>query len=117
MRRGEVWSVSGGPDYAGKPRPAVIVQDDAFNPGDSVTLCPLTTDSKGGPLARVSVEATASNGLRQNSRLMVDKIITVPIAKLGARIGVLSDTDMDALDQAMLVFLGLASAGRRRASG
>ena len=31
MRRSEVWTVSGGKDYAGKPRPVVIIQDDAFD--------------------------------------------------------------------------------------
>jgi mRNA interferase MazF len=31
MKRGDIWTVSGGKDYAGKPRPVVIVQDDAFN--------------------------------------------------------------------------------------
>ena len=30
MNRGEIWTVAGVPAYAGKPRPAVIVQDDAF---------------------------------------------------------------------------------------
>ncbi len=28
MRRGEVWTVAGGKDYAGKPQPVVIVQED-----------------------------------------------------------------------------------------
>ena len=28
MKRDEVWTVSGGKDYAGKPRPIVIVQDE-----------------------------------------------------------------------------------------
>ena len=43
MRRGEIWTVAGGPDYAGKPRPAVILQDDAFDATRSVALCPLTS--------------------------------------------------------------------------
>ena len=30
MTRGDVWTVSG-TGYAGKPRPAVIVQDDRFD--------------------------------------------------------------------------------------
>src|SRR5438034_9522234 len=30
MKRGEVWTAAGGPDYAGKPRPVVVVQDDRF---------------------------------------------------------------------------------------
>ena len=31
MRRGDIWTVAGGKDYAGKPRPVVIVQDDSFD--------------------------------------------------------------------------------------
>lgn len=38
MRRGEIWTVSGGNDYAGKPRPAVILQDDGFDGTASVTI-------------------------------------------------------------------------------
>ena len=43
MRRAEIWTVAGGAGYAGKPRPAVNVQDDCFDT-DSVTICPFTTD-------------------------------------------------------------------------
>jgi mRNA interferase MazF len=32
MRRGEIWTVAGGAAYAGKPRPAVIIQDDGSTP-------------------------------------------------------------------------------------
>ena len=41
MKRGEIWTVSGGKDYAGKPRPVVIVQEDgsiAVKPIMRVTL-------------------------------------------------------------------------------
>ena len=31
MRRGEVWTAAGGPGYAGKPRPVVVIQDDRFD--------------------------------------------------------------------------------------
>jgi len=50
MNRGEVWIVAGGGDYAGKPRPVVIFQDDAFDQLDSVTICPFTTDPTDLPL-------------------------------------------------------------------
>jgi mRNA interferase MazF len=50
MRRGEIWTVSGGKDYAGKPRPVVIVQDDAFDETDSITICAFTTDPTEAPL-------------------------------------------------------------------
>ena len=40
MKRGEIWTVAGGAAYAGKPRPAVIVQDDRFDANDSIVVCP-----------------------------------------------------------------------------
>ena len=35
MRRGDIWTVAGGKDYAGKRLPVVIVQDDSFDGTDS----------------------------------------------------------------------------------
>ena len=51
MKRGEIWTVAGGAAYAGKPRPAVIVQDDRFDANDSIVVCPLTTDPTPAPLS------------------------------------------------------------------
>jgi mRNA interferase MazF len=115
MKRGEVWTVSGAKDYAGKPRPVVIVQDDSFSVTNSVTVCAFTTDETEAPLFRIMIEPHAENGLRANSRLMVDKLTTVPKLKIGKRLGRLSDEDMVRLNQAMLVFLGLAVSPRGRA--
>jgi len=108
MRRGEIWTVGGGADYAGKPRPAVIVQDDRFDATASVTLCAFTTDSTDAPLLRPVIEPSEGNGLKAVSRLMVDKITTVSKAKLGSRVGRLGDEDIIRLDRALVVFLGLA---------
>src|SRR5271154_6855126 len=112
MRRGDIWTVSGGRDYAGKPRPVVIVQDNAFDATDSTTICSFTTDPTEAPLFRLPVEPNERNGLRSSSRLMVDKITTVPKAKVGARVGRLDDEDILRLNQAVLVFLGLAVSPR-----
>jgi mRNA interferase MazF len=108
MKRGEVWTAAGGPDYAGKPRPVVIVQDDRFDLTASITVCAFTTEPADVPLTRLTVEPTEANGLRTPSRLMVDKIATFPRAKLGNRIGRLGDEDMVRLNRAILIFLGLA---------
>lgn len=110
MRRGEIWTVSGGTNYAGKPRPAVIVQDDRFDT-DSVTVCPLTTDPIEAPLFRLPVEPSEQNGLKARSRLMVDKLTTVPRAKLGNRVGALDDATVVALNRSTIVFLGIAAGG------
>lgn len=109
MRRAEIWTVSGGGTYTGKPRPAVIVQDDHFNT-DSVVLCPFTTDPTDAPLFRLLISPDHSNGLEQPSRIMVDKITTVRRSRLGSRIGVLDDANILRLNRAIVVFLGVATS-------
>jgi len=106
--RGEVWTVSGGPGYAGKPRPAVIVQDDVFAATASVTICLLTTDPAEAPLFRPDIAPDGTNGLTKASRAMADKLVTVERARLGALVGRLSREDMARVSVAMMVFLGMA---------
>lgn len=110
MKRGEIWTVAGGAAYAGKPRPAVIVQDDRFDANDSIIVCPLTTDATSAPIFRLPVEPTAVNGLQVPCRLMVDKLTAVPRARLGRRLGSLGRDEIKALNRALFVFLGLAEA-------
>jgi mRNA interferase MazF len=88
MRRGKIWTVSGGSGYAGKP---------------------LTTNPADAALFRLEVTPSERNGLRRNSRLMVDKITTVPRPRLGGRVGRLDEEDVMRLDRAISFFLGLAS--------
>ncbi|MDE0002345.1 MAG: type II toxin-antitoxin system PemK/MazF family toxin [Rhodospirillaceae bacterium] len=107
MKRGEVWIVSGS-GYAGKPRPAVILQDDRFDATASVTICVFTTDSTVAPLFRLAIEPDDRNGLRTTSRLMVDKITTVSRQRVGECIGRLSAPELVRLNRAIAVFLGLA---------
>jgi mRNA interferase MazF len=109
VKRSEIWTVAGGKNYAGKPRPVVILQDDRFDMTDSITICAFTTDPTDAPLFRLRVEPNESNGLSVVCRLMVDKITTVPKSKMGARVGRLADEDMVRLNRAVLVFLGIAA--------
>ena len=109
VRRGEIWTVSGGPEYAGKPRPAVIIQDDRFDT-DSVTICPFTTDPTDAPLFRLPIEPSRGNGLDAVSRIMVDKVSTVRRTKLGAKVGALDDANLVQLNRALVVFLGVAGS-------
>ena len=109
MRRGEIWTVAGGGDYTGKPRPAVILQDDRFDATDSITVCLLTTDPDEMPLFRIPVEPDDRNGLDEPSRIMVDKVTTVRRSRLGSLIGRLGDEDVIRLNRAILVFLGFAA--------
>ena len=109
MKRGEIWTVSGGKDYAGKPRPVVILQDDRFDMTDSITVCAFTTDPTDAPLFRLLIKPSESSGLRTVCRLMVDKVTTVPKTKIGEHVGRLADEDMVRVNRAVLVFLGIAA--------
>lgn len=108
MRRGQVWTAAGGADYAGKPRPVVILQDGRFDATRSITVCAFTTDPTDAPLLRLAIEPSETNGLTAASKLMVDKITTMPRQRLGIHIGRLADDEMLRLNRAMMVFLGLA---------
>ena len=113
MRRGEIWTVAGGGDYAGKARPAVILQDDNFDGTASITICAFTTDPTEAPLFRLPIEpnegnriavVVPANGGQDHHR--------VERKKIGERIGRLDDQDIVRLNQAVVVFLGLAVTSR-----
>ena len=78
MKRGEIWTVAGAKDYAGKPRPALILQDDRIDATESITICVMTTDPAEAPLFRIPIAPNERNGLISLSPLIVDKITTVP---------------------------------------
>jgi len=107
VRRGDIWTAAGGSDYAGKPRPVVIIQDDRFETRESVTICSLTSDPTFASVLRLNVEPSVENGLMHSSRLMVDKITTIPRSKMGRRIGRLGNSDMLRLNEAIVIFLRL----------
>lgn len=113
MKRGEIWTVSGGPDYAGKPRPALIVQDDAFDATASVTICPFSTHKLDAPLIRLAIVPSQRNGLRVESFVMIDKVTTVSKNKIDSPVGRLSDEDILRFNRALIVFLGLAGHASR----
>lgn len=105
--------MAGGADYAGNPRPAVVIQDDAFGNIGSATICPFTSIDIDAPLLRVAVAPTEQNGLRALSYVMVDKVTTVFVRKLDEQIGLLSGDDLRQLNRALFVFLGLGSSVAR----
>lgn len=110
MRRGEIYTAAARGPYTGKPRPVVVLQDDRFDATASITVCPFTTNPVEAPLIRLPIVPTAENGLDQPSRLMVDKVTTVPRSSLGECLGRLRDDELVALNRSLIVFLGLASA-------
>lgn len=108
MRRGDLVTVAAAGDY-GNPRPAVIVQTDAFPESHaSVVLCQLTSDLADAPDFRVTIEPKPENGLRHTSQVMADKPVTIRRERVGQKIGRLGDQDMARLGIALAFVFGLA---------
>ncbi len=108
MRRGDLVTVAATGDY-GKPRPAVIVQTDAFPEAHaSVVVCQLTSELADAPDFRVTVDPNSENGLRVTSQVMADKPVTIRRERIGRKIGRLGDRDMARLGAALAFVLGLA---------
>lgn len=84
-----------------------IVQDDGFDATDSITVCAFTSDQTHAPVFRLPIVPNERNGLKTPCSLMVDKITTIPKAKLGRRIGRLDHEDVTRLNRAIAIFLGL----------
>lgn len=93
-------------DY-GNPRPALVIQADAFEALPSVTVLRLSSDVISAHLTRVTVEPTATNGLRVASQIMVDKAVTLPREKVGQVIGHLDPHIMRAVSKALIAFFDL----------
>ena len=108
IRRGDVVIVAAPGDY-GKPRPAVVVQSDAFPDGHaSVILCPMTSSVANASDFRVTIHPSVANGLQKVSQVMADKPTTVRRERIGLHIGNLAQSDVRRLNQAMAFSLGLA---------
>lgn len=105
--RGSLVTIATSGDF-GKPRPALIIQADAFTQLDSVTLLPLTSTLIDAPLLRIHVPPSKRNGLKQPSQVMVDKAVTVRREKLGPAFGMVEPEVIAAVERALLVFLGFA---------
>ena len=108
MRRGDVVLVAASGDY-GKPRPAVIVQSDAFPPGHgSVVICQMTSEIADAPDFRITIAPTPGNGLSVASQVMADKPVTVRRTRIGDVIGQLDADDMARVGTALAFVIGLA---------
>ena len=106
MQRGEVWRVSFDPSVGGeirKRRPAVIVSNDVANQHlNRVQVVPLTSSTD-----RVYASEAVVTLRNRRSKAMADQLTTASKKRLTKRIGRLVSDDMDAVDEAIRIQLGL----------
>jgi mRNA interferase MazF len=108
VKRGAIVVVATRGAYTGKPRPAVVVQSDLFNPTHaSVTVCPITSDCVDAPLFRLTLPPGTRTGLKKVSQVMIDKVVSIPRAAISAEIGECDPGEIEAADQGLRRWLGL----------
>ena len=107
MKRGDLLTIALQGDY-GKPRPALVVQSDLFSQHPSVTILPITSDLRQTPLFRIEIEPTVENGLKNLSQVMIDKVQSISVEKVGNTFGRLDDEAMLSINRALAVWLGFA---------
>ena len=107
MRRGDLVTIAVQGDF-GKPRPALIVQADAFADHATVTVLLVSSALVDAPLLRLTVQPDTANGLRRPSQIMIDKAVTIMRIKLGEAFGRLDGDAMVEVERRLAVFLGIA---------
>jgi mRNA interferase MazF len=107
VKRGTIVVVAARGAYTGKPRPALVVQSDLFNPTHSgVTICPITSDCVDAPLFRLTLPPGSRTGLRAVSQVMIDKIVSVPRSAITAEVGECDPRELEATAEALRRWLG-----------
>jgi mRNA interferase MazF len=108
MKRGEVWWVRFGPSVGEeiqKERPAVIISNDVSNKFlNRVQVVPFTT--RVGHVYASEAEVVLRG---KRNKAMADQLTTVSKLRMVNRIGRLSETDINKVEQAIKVQLGLTS--------
>jgi mRNA interferase MazF len=94
------------PGDFGKPRPALVVQADAFDEQPTVVVLAITSHLVDAP--RLRIDIGAGGGLSKPSQIQIDKPMAIRRARVGPVIGKADRPTMAAVDRALVVFLGLA---------
>jgi len=105
--RGDFVTIAMQGDF-GKPRPALIIQADAFSAHTTVTILPVSSALVDAPLLRVMIYPDADNGLQKPSQVMIDKAMTVKRDKIGPTFGRIKIETLVEIERRLALFLGIA---------
>lgn len=112
IKRGEIYLAALDPVMGreiAKTRPVVVVSNDKNNTfSGTVTILPLTSKNPQTVYPFEVFLRTGNANLPKDSKVKADQIRTLDSVRLIKHIGVLEQTDLDAIDKAMRIHLGLA---------
>ena len=104
MRRGDIVAI--------KRRPAVVVSNDTANATATrlgrgvVTVVPVTSNVASVHDFQVLLPA-GETGLKRDSKAQAEQVRSIAVERVGTRIGVVPQTRMDEVDEALRIHLGL----------
>jgi len=106
INRGEIWSVAW-TGFAGKPRPALVIQAEEYRLTETDILALITTTENEASALRLPIKADESNGLQKDSFICLDKLMAIPLANLGKCYGKVSDEIMREINSRLIKILGI----------
>jgi len=107
MKRGDLVTIAMQGDF-GKPRPALVIQADAFGDLLSLTLLPVSSSLLDAPRLRVPLQPNAANGLQKPSQVVVDKAMTLKRERVGPAFGRIDPDTLIEVERCLAIFLGIA---------
>jgi mRNA interferase MazF len=114
VRRGDVVIAALTGEAGHKPRPAVIMQDDAVAETATVMVVPVTSDIDDRLVLRPLVQPDAMDGLRVPSGLIIDRMRLALRSSMRDTVGRISDNDLEQLERAIFALLGMARSWERQ---
>ena len=94
-------------DY-GKPRPALIIQNNVFNAiHSSIVICPITSHVEKEIIFRPTLLPDVQNGLEKISQVMIDKLTTIKREKIGKILGNISFHKQEEVMRALKLWLDI----------
>lgn len=111
VKRGDIYYADLSPvvgSEQGGIRPVLIVQNDIGNKYSPTVIAAAITSQRDKAKLPTHIEVTASScGLAKDSIVLLEQIRTLDKRRLKERMGMLDDTSMGRIDQALSVSFGL----------
>ena len=110
-RRGDIYLVNFDPTIGAeikKTRPALVIQNDISNTHSPITIvAAISSQFSDPPFPREVVVEPAESGLPKRSAVVLNQIRSVDRQRLAKKLGHLSDREMQRVEEALKISLGL----------
>jgi mRNA interferase MazF len=106
--RGELYTIATGSGFGGKPRPALVLQADDYTAMAHVIVALIESPVEDPQSFRVPVSATKANGLKKDSMVALDLLVTVKQHQFGKRCGIIEPAVLEHVERMLLTLLGFA---------